>query len=39
MKQNTKIFIRVNLGSRVYERELSAKDGKKISEAAKCILQ
>ena len=32
-------FIRMTIESKVYEREISAKDGKKASEAARCILQ
>ena len=36
---NPPIFFRMNIGSKVEQKEISAKDGKKISEAARCILQ
>jgi hypothetical protein len=32
-------FIRMNIESKVYEKEITAKDGKKVSQAARCILQ
>jgi hypothetical protein len=39
MAENPPTFSRIKIGSMVYEKEISAKDGKKISDAAKCILQ
>ena len=32
-------FVRMNIESKVYEKEINAKTGKQISEAATCILQ
>jgi len=37
--ENPPTFIHANLGSRVYEREISSKIGQKIANAAACILQ
>jgi len=36
---NLPTYLRMNIGSKSYEQEISAKEGKKISEAARCILQ
>jgi len=36
---NPPTYIRANLGSRIYEREISSGIGKKIAGAAACILQ
>jgi hypothetical protein len=36
---NSPTYVRMNIESRVYEKEISAKDGKKITHAATCILQ
>jgi hypothetical protein len=32
-------FVRMNIGSMVFEKEIAAKNGKEISQAAACILQ
>jgi hypothetical protein len=37
--ENPPTFVRMNIESKVYEKEISAKDGKKIVAAAVCILQ
>jgi hypothetical protein len=37
--ENPPTFIRMNIESKVYEKEISAKDGKKVAQAAACILQ
>jgi hypothetical protein len=39
MAENMPTFIRLNAESKVYEKEIPAKLGKQISQAAKCILQ
>ena len=39
ISENPPTYVRMNIESRVYEREISAKDGKKIAAAAGCILQ
>ena len=39
ISENFPTYIRINLGSRVYEREISSGKGKKIAAAAACILQ
>jgi len=37
--ENPPVFARMNIGNKVYEQQIPTKDGKAISEAAKCILQ
>jgi hypothetical protein len=37
--ENPPTYVRMNIESKVYEKEISAKAGKSISDAAKCILQ
>ena len=37
--ENPPTFIRMNIESKVYEKEISAKDGKILAKAAACILQ
>jgi hypothetical protein len=39
MAENPPTYVRMNIESKVYEKEIAAKAGKKISEAARCILQ
>ena len=36
---NQPTFIRMNIESKTYEKEISSGDGKKMAQAAKCILQ
>jgi hypothetical protein len=36
---NPPTYVRMNIESKVYEKEISSKDGKKITQAATCILQ
>ena len=36
--ENPPIFVRMSIESKVYSEEVSAKNGKKIQEAARCIL-
>ena len=37
--ENLPVFARMNIGNKVYEQQISDKVGKKISQAAACILQ
>jgi hypothetical protein len=37
--ENAPTFVRINIGSMVFEKEIAAKNGKEISQAAACILQ
>jgi len=39
MAENPPTFVRMNIESKVYEKEISAKAGKQIAQAAACILQ
>jgi len=37
--ENPPTFIRMNIESKVYEKEINSKTGKQIAQAARCILQ